>query len=319
MTSMFANCYSLQTVPLFNTATNTGMGSMFQNCYSLQTVPLFNTAAVTVMNSMFSGCTSLQTVPLFNTAAVTAMTSMFQNCYNLQNIPALNCAPVNSSANLAQTFLNCNNLAQINATGFLYSFSITACKLSATALNTLFANLGRVTTTQTLTLGTNTNWGAITYTLTGTTTSGSTTVTMASTANLAVGMEIAATGISSAVAVTMQDAGDTVTRTAHGIPNGTIVSFATIVSTTGIATYTPYYVVNATADTFQVSLTSGGAAIALTTNGSGTLLYGTTITAINPNVSITLSIPASASGSVSTVSGTALRSLARVRGWTVSG
>jgi len=118
--------------------------------------------------------------------------------------------------------------------------------------------------------------------------------------------------------VTFQDAGDTVTRTAHGIADDTPVSFATITSTTGIVTYTTYYVVNATLNTFQVSDTIGGAPRALTTNGSGTMLYGTTIVSIVPNTSITLSIPASATGSVTLVAGEAKRSIARLKNWAVT-
>lgn len=71
--------------------------------------------------------------------------------------------------------------------------------------------------------------------------------------------------------VTFTDAGDIVTKTAHGLSNGSIVRFSGIVNTTGISTATDYYVVNAAANTFQLALTPGGAAIALTTNGTGTM------------------------------------------------
>lgn len=76
------------------------------------------------------------------------------------------------------------------------------------------------------------------------------------------------------VAVTLQDTGDTVTKTSHGLANGQIIRFLTIVTTTGISTATDYFVITATTNTFQVSLTSGGAAVALTTDGSGTITYG---------------------------------------------
>jgi hypothetical protein len=132
-------------------------------------------------------------------------------------------------------------------------------------------------------------------------------------------MEVRGAGISDAVAVTTQDAGDTVTRVAHGIADGTRISFATIVTTTGIVVNTPYYVVNGAADTFQVSDTLGGGAKALTTDGSGTVVYGTTISAIDPNVSFTLSIPASATASVTTYSAVLKRSKARLHGFTVTG
>ena len=319
MSYMFLNCSSLQTVPLFNTAAVTNMPYMFYNCYSLQTVPLFNTAAVTNMSYMFQSCYSLQTVPLFNTAAVTNMSNMFYNCYSLQTVPALNCAAVTPATGFTSMFASAANLASILAYNFKFSFSITSLKLSQTAIETVFNNLFS-TTGQTITVGSGTNWGApAVVSLSGTTTAGSTTVTMASTTGLAVGMEIAGTGISSAVSVTLQGSPtNTVTLNNHGIANGTLVSFATIVTTTGIAVYTPYYVVNATTNTFQVSLTSGGAAITLTGNGSGTILYGTTITAITPNTNVTLSIPASASGTVTTTSALLHRSYATLRGWTVA-
>lgn len=72
-------------------------------------------------------------------------------------------------------------------------------------------------------------------------------------------------------AVTFQDTGDTVTLTAHGLLDGDTVSFSVITTTTGITINTVYYVVGSTANTFQVALTAGGAAIALTSNGTGTL------------------------------------------------
>ena len=72
--------------------------------------------------------------------------------------------------------------------------------------------------------------------------------------------------------VTFTDTGDTVDRTAHGYTNGMPISFNTVVTTTGIVAYQRYYVINATADTFQLSATQGGSALALTTNGTGTIL-----------------------------------------------
>ena len=83
--------------------------------------------------------------------------------------------------------------------------------------------------------------------------------------------------------VTFQDTGDTVTRTAHGYTDGMTVSFSSITTTTGIVAGQIYYVVNATANTFQVSATSGGAALALTTDGSGIILpYKQVIVTVTP-------------------------------------
>lgn len=47
MLSMFQNCFSLQSVPLFDTTSVTNMGSMFRNCYSLQSIPALSTAGIT--------------------------------------------------------------------------------------------------------------------------------------------------------------------------------------------------------------------------------------------------------------------------------
>jgi surface protein len=83
--------------------------------------------------------------------------------------------------------------------------------------------------------------------------------------------------------VTLTDSTDLVTRTAHGYTNGMTVSFYNIVSTTGLTEGQIYYVINATTDTFQVSATVGGSAIALTTDGTATLLpYKQAIVTVTP-------------------------------------
>jgi len=313
ISSMFGGCQSLQTVPLFNTAAVTSMSGMFNGCPSLQTVPLFNTAAVTSMLSMFNNCPSLQTVPLFDTAAVTLMNSMFNNCPSLQTVPLFDTAAVTSMGGM---FNGCPSLAKIAIFGTRFNLSVANCKLSTDRIEEVFENLG-VGASQTVTITGNYGVGTA-VTLTGTTTTDSTTVTMASTTGLVVGMLVTGTGVSTDVAVTLQTGGNTVTRTAHGIANDTPVSFATLVTTTGIIINTRYFVINTAADTFQLALTAGGAAITLTDNGSGTLRYGTTITAITTNTNITLSIPASASGSVSLVSRLLNSSLATLKGWAVT-
>jgi hypothetical protein len=66
---------------------------------------------------------------------------------------------------------------------------------------------------------------------------------------------------------------DLVTLNAHGFTNGTVVSFPTVTTTTGISANTNYYVVSALTNTFKVAATSGGTAINLTgSNGTGTVL-----------------------------------------------
>lgn len=84
--------------------------------------------------------------------------------------------------------------------------------------------------------------------------------------------------------VSLTIATDRVGRTSHGYSNGMEVRFYNIVSTTGLVTAQTYYVINATANDFQVSLTVGGSAINLaTSNGTATLLpYRQAIVNITP-------------------------------------
>lgn len=339
MNSMFLTCRKLTTVPLFDTSSVIDMGSMFSGCVNLTTVPLFNTAAVTSMASMFNGCSSLVVVPLFNTAAVTSMSTMFQNCQclitiplfvttalltmtnmftscvNLTTIPALNLATATSLPALA----NLTNLSSFYWTGATKNNNCSGCILSVTAINTALDNLG-IGSANTITL-TN-NWGSQTAISTASvaTVSGTKVLTMASTAGLVAGMEMTGTGIAgTAVSVTIQTAADTVTLTAHGIPNGTQMSFSTIVTSTGIAIKTIYYVINATANTFQIALTAGGSAINITgSDGTGTITYPNTIQSIVLNTSVTMNVNSSATGTVTATSTTIRRSSGSMKGWTVT-
>ncbi len=75
---------------------------------------------------------------------------------------------------------------------------------------------------------------------------------------------------------------DTFTQTSHGMPNGTIImvtSSGTLPS--GLSGNTQYYVINTMTDTFQLSLTSGGSAVAISTDGSGTHTYSSGFVYIN--------------------------------------
>ena len=93
MSSMFNNCRSLTTVPVFDTSKATKMNKMFYNCELLQTVPLFDTSSVTNMQDMFYYCSRLTTVPLFNTVNVTNMDNMFYFS-RLQTVPLFNTSNV---------------------------------------------------------------------------------------------------------------------------------------------------------------------------------------------------------------------------------
>jgi hypothetical protein len=69
-------------------------------------------------------------------------------------------------------------------------------------------------------------------------------------------------------AVTITAANDLFTKEGHGLSDGDKIVLSSIVDTTGINAYTVYYVVGVAGNDFQVALTSGGSAVALTTDGS---------------------------------------------------
>ena len=52
------------------------MKNMFANCYSLVSIPQLNTHNVTTMNNMFNNCCSLVSIPLLDTQNVMNMKNM---------------------------------------------------------------------------------------------------------------------------------------------------------------------------------------------------------------------------------------------------
>lgn len=154
MDRMFSGCSSLQSVPLFNT-TNVnnaiGMQGMFTNCFSLQSVPLFDTSNVVGMALMFSGCSSLQSVPLFNTANVIGMQAMFSGCSSLQSVPLYNMASVTS---VTQMFFNCSSLQSVAVFNPLVLTASTTMFQGCLSLYELEMNMASFTNTANMMLST---------------------------------------------------------------------------------------------------------------------------------------------------------------------
>lgn len=70
------------------------------------------------------------------------------------------------------------------------------------------------------------------------------------------------------------DTGDIIWAPGHSFTNGVQVVLWAPAGTTlpaGLSADTPYFVISASGDSFQLSLTSGGSAIAITANGSGSI------------------------------------------------
>lgn len=323
--NMFKDCVALEAVP--NLTIGTALvttDNMFQGCLSLKEIPLFNTANVTglsnwIYGGIFKDCVNLQKVPAFDTSKTTTFAHVFNGCMALEEVPALNMALVSTTDSYStyQTFENCRSLAKIGVYGALQSFSVANCSLSATALNTLYQNLGGPVTSKTITV-TN-NFGAVTVSKSAcSTTIYSSTVTQSNTTGLAVGQLVTGTGINTAMSVTTTGSTDRVNKYLHGLPNGKRVAFVTLTGTSGIAVKTIYYVVNADTDGFQLSLTPGGAVIDLVNDGSGTITYPTFITGITTNTSFTVDVPASSTGTNTLVARMDDTSWATMRGWAVA-
>ena len=81
----FTDRFYLLSVLGANTSGVTNMSSMFASCSVLTSVPLFDTSSVTDMSSMFLDCSALTSVPLFDTSSATNTNGMFYICTNVQS------------------------------------------------------------------------------------------------------------------------------------------------------------------------------------------------------------------------------------------
>lgn len=83
----------------------------------------------------------------------------------------------------------------------------------------------------------------------------------------------AGTGINCTVDHTL----DQFTASSHGLSNNQVLYFGASVTPSGMSTLTKYYVVNKSTNTFQISSTLGGVALALSSNGTSVVAYPTFI------------------------------------------
>lgn len=165
------------------------------------------------------------------------------------------------------------------------------------------------------------NWGAPTpVTKTSITTMArSVTIPMTDTTGIEVGMQVTGPGspLTTAAAVTFTDTGDIVTLSNHGLSANDEVSFASILGTAGIVTFTIYYVIYVSPSTFQLAATPSGPVLPLT-NASGTLWHRTEVASITPNTSVTMTRPMAASGTSTLFFQKLKTGTALLKGWTVS-
>jgi len=343
MSNMFNTCYSLRASPAFNTANVTTMSNMFNTCYNLTQGPSLTTTKVTTMAGMFGGCQTLQTVPAYSTGNVTSMNAMFNGCFNLAIAPAFtdtskvtdvtsmftNCYALKSvpSYNLANAVTggtsmlnNCQSLADFNGYNINQNFTLPAAALSASAAGNILANLSiKSAVANTITLALNPGIpAAVAVTGVGST-AGNATLSVSNTTGLVVGMTAISANINSGITTTANTGTNAITLTNHNLTNNTIVSFSTAVFTVGTA-YTPLYVTNATANTFQVANTAGGSTLTVSANATPVINYGRYIANIVANTSVTLSPGYASNTGTGTVNFRAFdTTIATLKNWTVSG
>jgi len=83
-------------------------------------------------------------------------------------------------------------------------------------------------------------------------------------------------GIGDGIDFTVTAANDTIDLVAHGLSNGTLLRLtSTDTLPAGLSTETDYYVVEAATNTFKLSTTEGGAAVDITSAGTGTHSFHT--------------------------------------------
>jgi len=270
-----------------NFSTVTTATSMFLNCVKLSRIPQFNFISLGSAATMFDGCSSLTIIPAINMSALTVSTTGFRNCFSLTKILAYG---LKGFVNVA------NNM------------------LSRASLELLFKNLGNDSSTPIDITG---NYGADAPIVRNVgQVAGSTTYTMVDTTNVVVGMTIQTLGNRTAV---MQAGGINVgTLANHGLTNGKLL-YITGGTATGIPNRVPHYVINATTNTFHMSLTVGGPSITVVTNGNlGFNVYGI-VTSVTPGVGFTSDIPAIATGTSTPAIRLLDTSQASAKGYTITG
>lgn len=319
----FYQCNSLLAGPdptYFNTSGVTNMNAMYQECYSLITIPNHNTSNVTNFAAFLQSDTALQYLPTIDSSKATNVNNMFNGCSSLNSTPILNFSNVTTATS---TFTTTPSLATINASNLKVSTTMSPSGLSANALQNVFANtILSNNTAQTITI-TN-NPGADTpVALTGNYTANSNVVIMTNTTGYTANMLlISANNISNARPVNFTTGTNLVTLNTvnSGPANNTIVSFPLIFASIGLSAFTPYYVVNASGNTFQVSSSNGGAALAFSSSSTGNCYIPPYITTVNTNANIILNKVASATATGQTITARILdTSQAIMKNWTVTG
>jgi hypothetical protein len=138
LTNAFEDCWSLVSVPDLKVASATSLYRTFFNNQSLATVTIY-APSVNYMVETFRQCSSLESLPMMDTSNVANFYAVCYGDTKLKNVPAWN---MSSATELGYAFGNCPALESFAAYGARYPLGLASCNLSASAINTVFTNLG---------------------------------------------------------------------------------------------------------------------------------------------------------------------------------
>jgi len=267
----FYQCVNLTSVPTFNTVNCTNFNGTFAST-NLTTLPLINTSKGTNFTSYSITNPSLTTFANIDTSnGNTSFSQFITSCNALTYVPAVNLIKAISTIDMSAN----PSLNRIDATNCNVNMTVASCNMNANNLQQLFANslVGNTSTSRTITI--TSNPGADTpITKTANIASGNTRIVMSNTVGLANGMVGTNSTLTFRTTCTLNANASITTAASATISNNTVVSMDSIsIPTQGsLANFTPYFAVNASGTTFQVSLTQGGSAVSFgdgTFGGSG--------------------------------------------------
>jgi hypothetical protein len=130
----FYNCFSLETVPLFDMSSATDTTFMFFGCNNLKSIPAFDLSSMIVGLGMFQGCSSLSSLPLMDTSSLITADYMFGGCTALREIPQFDFSSVVSAS---YAFSGCTALRTIPLIDFGFCADMEGMFKDCTALETI--------------------------------------------------------------------------------------------------------------------------------------------------------------------------------------
>lgn len=110
-TSMFFQCYAIESVPNLDTSLGTAFGSMFYYCENLKSIPNFDFSSGVNFQQCFNFCVSIVKFPDMNCIAGTNFTSMFANCYSMIRNPNMITSAVLTKS-FQNIFANCGSMLE---------------------------------------------------------------------------------------------------------------------------------------------------------------------------------------------------------------